>query len=427
MKKLLLTLAMVLIATTSFAEPAAKKADGEKVSHGPYVTNKFWDNWYINVGVGANTWGRLDKGDLPYNYRNQVNWMIEGSVGKWFTPIWGARLHGQGTYSLHVYTDNLGPNVNTQRDGNKWGKYDARFGYGFIDIDGMANLSNWIGGYKENRVYNAVAILGGGFAWSRGHDTSYDWGTNAEFAMSLGLNNVFRVCKQVDINVELKSMFVRQEFAGDYAAALNTKSVKVGRVGVIPSLSVGVSYKFNKRNWGTADAYAAAAVAAAAAECAPYQDRIKDLENELSNANDRADKLSKDLDDCNASKAKAVAPARPTGIGPNGANLTSGVSYAAFFTIGKANITKKDMVNIGYIADMINANPEQKYTVYGYADKETGTASINMKLSQKRADNVKQALVEKFGCNADQIEAKGFGDTVDKYGAQTLNRCAVVM
>jgi hypothetical protein len=39
---------------------------------------------------------------------------------------------------------------------------------------------------------------------------------------------------------------------------------------------------------------------------------------------------------------------------------------------------------------------------------------------------VKKVLVEKYGCNADQIEAVGYGDTVDKYGAKILNRAAYV-
>ena len=420
MKKLLLTLALVFASTAVFA--ADKNTESEK-SYGPYVTNGFWDNWYINLGAGVNTWGRLDiqsNPATPYHYHNKVRWMIEGSVGKWITPLFGARLHGQGTYFLSSYTNEVGAFYNTNVPQSKWGDYTSKFGYGFIDVDGMVNLSNWIGGYKANRVYSAVGIAGVGVAWSRGRDEEANntWSTNAEFAMSLGLNNVFRVCEQVDINVELKTMMVRQEFAGEGT---------VGMVGLIPSVSAGVTYKFKQRNFTTASAFAAAAVAAAAAEVAPYQDRIKDLENELANANDRADKLAGDLADANKDLEECQkASKRPKGYGPNGANLESGVSFTVFFPINKANITKKDMVNLGYVADEINANPGQKYTVCGYADKQTGTAAYNMTLSQKRADNVKKVLVEKFGCNADQIEAVGYGDTVDKYGAQILNRAAYV-
>ena len=419
MKKVLLTLALVFASTSLFA--ADKNTESEK-SYGPYVTNGFWDNWYVNLGAGINTWGRVDikNSDVTDNhYRNKVRWMIEGSVGKWITPLFGVRLHGQGTYFLSSYTNEKGNFFNTDVPQTKWGEYSHKFGYGLVDVDGMVNLSNWIGGYKEDRIYSAVGIAGMGVAWSRGvNEETGVWSTDPEFAMSFGLNNVFSVCEQVDINVELKAMMTRQGFAGEG---------NVGMVGVVPSISAGVTYKFKERNFTTASAFAAAAVAAAAAEVAPYQDRIKDLENELANANDRADKLAGDLADANKDFEECQkASKRPKGYGPNGANLESGVSYTVFFPINKANITKKDMVNLGYVADEINANPGQKYTVCGYADKQTGTAAYNQTLSQKRADNVKQVLVEKFGCNADQIEAVGYGDTVDKYGAQILNRAAYI-
>ena len=417
MKKVLLTLALVFASTSLFA--AEKTTESEK-TYGPYVTNGFWDNWYINLGAGANTWGRVDLKDKSVtekHYKNKVTWMIEGSVGKWITPLFGVRLHGQGTYAMSTVTNAEGTLYNAGVDTYSWGKYGHKFGYAFIDLDGMVNLSNWIGGYKEDRIYNAVGIAGMGAFMSVGPNKS-ERNIDAEFAMSFGLNNVFRVCEQVDINVELKSILVKQNVAGEG---------KAGMVGAIPSISAGVTYKFKERNFTTASAFAAAAVAAAAAEVAPYQDRIKDLENELANANDRADKLAGDLADANKDLEECQkASKRPKGFGPNGANLESGVSYTVFFPINKANITKKDMVNLGYVADEINANPGQKYTVCGYADKQTGTAAYNQPLSQKRADNVKQVLVEKFGCNADQIEAVGYGDTVDKYGAQILNRAAYI-
>ena len=419
MRKTLLTLTVLFASTTLFASDR----DTEIVkSYGPYLTNGFWDNWYINLGAGVNTWGRADiknAATTPNHYRNKVRWMIEGSVGKWITPLFGVRLHGQGTYFLSSYTNTKGLFYNSGVDKTKWGNYGSKFGYGLIDVDGMINFSNWIGGYRDDRTYNLVGIAGMGVAWSRGKNTDNgEWNTDAEFAMSMGVNNIFRICEQIDLNIEMKAMMVRQSFAGEGS---------VGRLGVIPSVTAGVSYKFRQRGFTSAEEVVAVAVAAAATEVAPYQDRIKDLENELANANDRADKLASDLADANTDLEECQkASKRPKGYGPNGANLESGVSYTVFFPINKANITKKDMVNLGYVADEINANPGQKYTVCGYADKQTGTAAYNQTLSQKRADNVKQVLVEKFGCNADQIEAVGYGDTVDKYGAQILNRAAYI-
>ena len=420
MRKSLLTLAVLLASTTLFASGR----DTEIVkSYGPYLTNGFWDNWYINLGAGANTWGRVDiknAATTPNHYRNKVRWMVEGSVGKWITPLVGVRLHGQGTYFLSSYTNAKGDFYNSDVARTKWGDYGSKFGYGLIDVDGMVNFSNWIGGYREDRVYNLVGIAGMGVAWSRGKNTDNgEWTTDAEFAMSLGVNNVFRVCEQIDLNIEMKAMMVRQSFAGEGY---------VGRLGVIPSVTAGISYKFRQRGFTSADEFVAAAIAVAATEVIPYQDRISDLEAQLANANRRAEQLAEQLANTPKEPASECAEQckRLQGYGPNGANLESGVSYTVFFPINKADITAKDMINLGYVADEINAHPDTKYTICGYADKQTGTAAFNMALSQQRADNVKKTLVEKFGCNPAQIEAIGYGGTVDKYGAQILNRSAFI-
>lgn len=72
---------------------------------------------------------------------------------------------------------------------------------------------------------------------------------------------------------------------------------------------------------------------------------------------------------------------------------------AIFFQINKANITNKEMINLKGYADIIKNNPGKVYQVTGYADKATGTAAYNQKLSEKRAQNVADALVKKFGVN----------------------------
>jgi outer membrane protein OmpA-like peptidoglycan-associated protein len=78
------------------------------------------------------------------------------------------------------------------------------------------------------------------------------------------------------------------------------------------------------------------------------------------------------------------------------------------FNIGKSNISKREYMNIEAMAKGIKANPDKTFTVTGYADKGTGSAEYNQKLSEKRAETVANELV-KMGVNRDNIitEAKG--------------------
>ncbi len=124
----------------------------------------------------------------------------------------------------------------------------------------------------------------------------------------------------------------------------------------------------------------------------------------------RADKLAKEL---------AKAPKQTKVITSNIAG-----PVAVFFTIGKANISKKDKINLEYVAKAISENPDKKYTVYGYADKETGTEAFNQKLSQKRADNVVKELV-KLGVKESQLTAKGMGCNNNLFEGP-LNRVVIV-
>lgn len=386
MKKFFLSLAAIcLVGSVAFAQTYK----GEQ-----YLVNKFGDNWFIQVGAGVQTWDRVDKGDAKYNFKNKINGEVEIAVGKYFTPVFGVRAQVQGGYYMKGYNTFIGPNATSETVYADKGDEFA-FKYAFVHLDGLVNISNWIGGYKD-RVYNAVALVGFGYArsQSRGNDNR-----DNEFAASLGLLNTFRLCKALDFNIELKSMLVRQSFAGDGST---------GHVGAIPSITAGFTYKFKQRGWETNAAAIAAALAAV--DYTPYTDRISDLEDELAASQARADKLAKEL--ANAPKETKVID-----------NSVAG-PVAVFFTIGKANISKKDKINLQYIADAIKANPNKSYTVYGYADKETGTEAFNQKLSEKRAENVVKELV-KLGVKDSQLTAKGMGCLHNPFEG-SLNRVVIV-
>ena len=60
----------------------------------------------------------------------------------------------------------------------------------------------------------------------------------------------------------------------------------------------------------------------------------------------------------------------------------------------------------------------------GYADVNTGNAKINSKLSEKRANNVAEALKAK-GIAANRITIDYKGDTVQPYNTPEENRVSI--
>lgn len=75
--------------------------------------------------------------------------------------------------------------------------------YIFTHMDFMVNLSNWIGGERDDRVYYAVPFAGFGYHVSGFTDKfQRDWGygTDHSFAFTAGLLNKFRVCPALTSN-----------------------------------------------------------------------------------------------------------------------------------------------------------------------------------------------------------------------------------
>ena len=99
---------------------------------------------------------------------------------------------------------------------------------------------------------------------------------------------------------------------------------------------------------------------------------------------------------------------------------------AIFFNINKSNITAKDKVNLEYLAEQMKANPNKRYTIVGYADKATGTPEFNLRLSQKRAENVYNVLTKDFGVNPSQLKVEYKGGVSDLFDGNSLNRVAII-
>ncbi len=74
-----------------------------------------------------------------------------------------------------------------------------------------------------------------------------------------------------------------------------------------------------------------------------------------------------------------------------------------FFAINSSVITVEEMQKVRDIAEYLRANPESKCSVTGYADKNTGTLAINLRLAKQRSQAVAKALTQNYGISADRL------------------------
>lgn len=356
---------------------------GRITERGPYLTNRFFDNWFIGVGGGVNMYfGKYDK-DASKTFSGRLAPALDVSLGKWFTPGVGVRVQYTGlkakgfSREIGAYTD--GP------EGHD-GLYPKQFDVMSIHGDFLWNVSNGIGGYREDRFWDFVPFAGFGYAKSKNGDCCYQ-----DFAMSAGLLNLVRIGNRLDLTLEARGMMVKGGF---------DRFVEKGNDwDYMMSLTAGVQFKFGPVGGFKRPVYVAPA------DYTPYNQRIMGLERELGNAGVRIERLQNEL---NAERNKPKQTTVESKDVP--------ASLQVFFKINSAVITDKGMLNLERIAQTIKATPGQKYSVIGYADSATGTPNYNKTLSQQRAETVVKTLTGKFGVPASQLvmEYKGGVDMYKK-------------
>lgn len=402
MKKLVLLCASALFATGAYAQSSGEMVfveveDAQAVSKYPsikgFVSNGFWDNWEISFGGGISmlSTSNLFFKDMPGSFGDRIGFEVNVGATKWFHPVFGARvqLAGGRFRNISPVTDN------TQRTP-----------YLFVHTDLMINFSNWAGGYRPDRAYYAVPFVGFGYMATDFTDRTHELGysTNQNFAFTAGLLNKFRIAKGWDLDIELKGWLFPESGFGSLGSS--------GTYACAYSLTGGFTHRFNERNWKRQEPqkYTDADIAA-------YTAAIAALEGSLATARNNEKALADQL----AAANKALRDAK------NKKEVFVNGACPAFFKINSAALSQRNEILLDLVAEEINANPADKtYTISGYADKETGSAAYNMKLSEERAQAVADYLESK-GVKADRLIVKGYGDTVQPFSGNIENNRVVII
>lgn len=83
------------------------------------------------------------------------------------------------------------------------------------------------------------------------------------------------------------------------------------------------------------------------------------------------------------------------------------ITYGITFDVGKSTIKPESMGEINRIVQLMNENPELKFSVEGHTDN-TGSAASNQKLSEQRSEAIVAKLVE-MGIDESRLTAVGKG------------------
>ncbi len=98
-----------------------------------------------------------------------------------------------------------------------------------------------------------------------------------------------------------------------------------------------------------------------------------------------------------------------------------------FYPINKTDIAKpKQNEAVANVVEYLNKYPKAKVIISGYADKGTGTAAVNRRVSKKRAENLASLLETKYSIPAERITTKWHGGSIQPYKQASMNRLTTV-
>ncbi|MDE6358509.1 MAG: OmpA family protein, partial [Duncaniella sp.] len=270
----------------------------------------------------------------------------------------------------------------------------------------MWDMFNSIGGYRPNRVFSIVPFVGlsGTFVYrfrpNTGNDMDHDGKVKSNqwlLPVSAGLQLRFRVSPYVDIFAEGRGTFYGDNFNNTvYGKPVDIDISAVG--GVIIHFT---GSKFQRYN-----------------PC--------DYINALNAANAQVNDLRGALATTSAALAAAEAQlpcpeVTEATVVENDVTILPTVR----FKLNSAYVSSEEMVNVYTISEYMKANPDAKIVVRGYADKDTGTAAYNMKLSERRAQAVADILTGDYGISADRLTLEAAGSDTQIYPTNDWNRIVI--
>lgn len=379
MKKFSLLLITALFAFGMSAQEVQNVSNGTV-----YLKDKASDHWYIGLGGGTNLYLTKAENDADASFGDRLGWMGQLEVGRWNSPVWGTRLVIDGGHIKHVANVPFGPEQN-------W------LG-GHLDI--MWSMTNALGGYNADRVWNLAPYLGIGYMYG----LDEDWKKpnpngetlkfqNQSLTYNVGLINNFQISRSVALFLELGWRVMQESFdgsptSGDY----DYDSMLTG--------TAGIKFGLGKQDFTPA-------------ELMDYN-LINDLNSQINRLRAENEELRKRPESC--PDCPEVAPAVTESVY---------VPNVVFFRIDSYKIDKGQQVSVYNTAEYLKANPNATVKIVAYADRQTGTPAYNLALSERRAKAVADALTSEYGIDSSRISVDWKGDTEQPYAENDWNRVAI--
>lgn len=381
-KKTLLLVAAMLCFTSAFAQQSDEGLDYE-----PYPYN------FVQLQGGASVLLRKDM---------QLSPTASVGFGRFFSPAFGARLHVNGWETKNGFTTS----EPYQADGEAVAYRDVdntyKFNYLTTDFDLLINLNNLFKG-NDSHLLNVIFVGGVGlsYAWHNNElrdllpsksqylaadATANAWGVNGSKRDHLWSHNLragllfdFNLSKHFNVGLECDVNSLSDDFNSRYSN--NDDWLLTAQL----SLTYKFGFKARKQTF--------------VQPVQPVQPYDNSREQEQTVATPPV--------------VEEATPAPPKS------------HIEVFFDLNSSELREAEAAKIENLANWLKKYPNTSVSLIGYADKGTGTAKINRRLSQERVDAVAKQLTDKYGISSSRITTDFRGDTEQPFEQNDLNRAVV--
>lgn len=367
------------ISMTGYGQQGIRKDTTVVVDNNKYkvISNTFWSNWFLGAGAGAQVYFGDHNKQAPFSDNLTPHFGLH--LGKWFSPGLGLRL-GDGGYQIKGLTQNGSHSTGEVFDASK-SLSRQKFNFYHVYGDMLFNLSNLFGGYSATRFYTISPYIGAGWMFTNNVPKQ------REVSANLGFYNTFRLAEALDLTLDIRGSMVNDRFDGEVGGRKEEGAL---------STMIGLTYKFKKRGW---DRNKTIVISYDEEELNALRRKV----NELAASNEA---LSRQLAEAGGKSMTNVVVNKKVLAAP----------ILVTFPIGSSAVSNETRVNLGFFAKVIkDGDQDEVYRITGYADKGTGTAEINQRLSIARAEAIKSVLVNEFGVPARQLTTVAAGGVDNMY------------
>ncbi len=327
----------------------------------------FNPHWNLRAQLGAGySIGEADFGKL-------ISPAGALSVGYEFTPVFGLRLGASGWQA---------------RGGMAALQEAYKYNYVQGNLDATFDIMNIFCDFKADRLFSPYVFAGVGLNYAFNNDEAvaisnsgmtmgHLWEDSKVFAAGrMGIGTDIRISDCVAFNVELNSNILSDKFNSKDAPTPDWQ---------INALA-GFTFTFGK-------SYKTISKPAPAPKPAPKPAPVKEEVKEK--------------------PAPAPKPA-----------VKKEETVNVFFKIDSSKIETDEAGKIDEIVKYLNADSSSKVSLTGYADAKTGYSAYNQKISEKRTEAVRQALIAK-GVSESRIVTASQGDSVQPFSDNDKNRVVI--